>query len=114
MIVSAARGRCVITDADGQEFLRVHPAGEVYDVISWLGGPSVSFLAYFPKPGLCRAWGQLQHEARLLTAYFTFDAVQDKLSVEENDALLTCRFVSSLMQLLPRQGMMFFVWLFIA
>lgn len=70
MIVSAARGRCVITDADGPEFLRVHPAGEVHDVISWLGGPSVSFLTNFPKPGLCRAWGQLEHEARAPDSIF--------------------------------------------
>jgi len=40
---------------------------------SWRGGPSVSFLANFPKPGLYRAGGQFQHEARLLTADFTFD-----------------------------------------
>src|SRR5919112_4275431 len=68
----AAGGHCVIIDADGREFLHVHPAEEVQDVVSWRGGPSVSFLASFPKPGLYRAWGQFQHEGRLLTADFTF------------------------------------------
>jgi hypothetical protein len=69
----AAGGHCVIIDAKGREFLHVHPAEEVDDVASWRGGPSVSFLANFPKPGLYRAWGQFQHEGRLLTADFTFE-----------------------------------------
>jgi hypothetical protein len=69
----AAGGHCVIIDANGQEFLHVHPAEEIDDVASWRGGPSVSFLANFPKPGLYRAWGQFQHEGRLLTADFTFE-----------------------------------------
>jgi hypothetical protein len=72
----AAGGHCVIIDADAQEFLHVHPAEEIGDgdnLASWRGGPSVSFLAHFPKPGLYRAWGQFQHEGRLLTADFTFE-----------------------------------------
>jgi hypothetical protein len=85
----AAGGHCVIIDADCHEFLHVHPAEEVGgsddddDVahrvltrpVSWRGGPSVSFLANFPKPGLYRAWGQFQHEGRLLIADFTFEVV---------------------------------------
>ena len=71
----AAGGHCVIISADGREFLHVHPAEEVSDVVSWRGGPSVSFLANFPKPGLYRAWGQFQHEGRLLTANFTLEVV---------------------------------------
>ena len=71
----AAGGHCVIISADGHEFLHVHPAEELDDIISWRGGPSVSFLANFPKPGLYRAWGQFQHEGRLLTADFTFEVV---------------------------------------
>jgi hypothetical protein len=69
----AAGGHCVIIDSDAREFLHVHPAEEVHDVVSWRGGPSVSFLATFPKPGLYRAWGQFQHEGRILTADFTFE-----------------------------------------
>jgi hypothetical protein len=72
----AAGGHCVIIDADAREFLHVHPAEEITeDVASWRGGPSVSFLANFPNPGLYRAWGQFQHEGRLLTADFTFEVV---------------------------------------
>ena len=71
----AAGGHCVIIDADGREFLHVHPAEEVHDGLNWRGGPSISFLANFPKPGLYRAWGQFQHEGRLLTADFTFEVV---------------------------------------
>ena len=71
----AAGGHCVIIDADGREFLHVHPAEEVHDVLRWRGGPSVAFLANFPKPGLYRAWGQFQHEGRLLIADFTFEVV---------------------------------------
>ena len=72
----AAGGHCVIIDADAREFLHVHPAEEITDdVAGWRGGPSVSFIANFPKPGLYRAWGQFQHEGRLLTADFTFEVV---------------------------------------
>jgi hypothetical protein len=71
----AAGGHCVIIDADAREFLHVHPEEEVDDIANWRGGPSVSFFANFPKPGLYRAWGQFQHEGRLLTADFTFEVV---------------------------------------
>jgi hypothetical protein len=77
----AAGGHCVIIDADAREFLHVHPAEEIGDgdnLASWRGGPSVSFLAKFPKPGLYRAWGQFQHEGRLLTADFTFEVVAEE------------------------------------
>jgi hypothetical protein len=69
----AAGGHCVIIGAKGHEFLHVHPAEEINDVASWRGGPSISFMANFPKPGLYRAWGQFQHEGRLITADFTFE-----------------------------------------
>jgi hypothetical protein len=71
----AAGGHCVIISAEGHDFLHVHPTEEVDDVSSWRGGPSISFLANFPKPGLYRTWGQFQHEGRLLTADFTFEVV---------------------------------------
>lgn len=71
----AAGGHCVIIGADAREFLHIHPAEEVDDIVSWRGGPSVSFLANFPKPGLYRAWGQFQHEGKLLTVDFTFEVV---------------------------------------
>jgi hypothetical protein len=71
-----AGGHCVIIGASGREFLYVPPPPEeVRDYRSWRGGPSVSFLANFPRPGLYRAWGRFQHEGRLMTADFTFEAV---------------------------------------
>jgi hypothetical protein len=82
----AAGGHCVIIDADCNELLHVHSAEEVGGgddddvahrvltrLANWRGGPSVSFMANFPKPGLYRAWGQFQHEGRVLTADFTFE-----------------------------------------
>src|SRR5215218_4340372 len=80
----AAGGHCVIIDADSHEFLHVHPVEEVGGgddvahrvltrLASWRVGPSVSFMANFPKSGLYRAWRQFQHEGRLLTADFTFE-----------------------------------------
>jgi hypothetical protein len=71
----AAGGHCVIINAGAREFLHVHPAEEVDNPASWRGGPSVSFLANFPKTGLYRAWGQFQHEGRLITVDFTFEVV---------------------------------------
>jgi hypothetical protein len=70
-----AGGHCVIIDADCHELLHIRPVEEVGDdddddvahrvltrPVSWKVGPTVSFLANFPKPGLYRAWGQFQHE----------------------------------------------------
>jgi len=84
----AAVGHCVIIDADCHEYLHVDPAEEVGGgddddvahrvltrLASWPVEPSVSFLANFPKPGLYKAWGQFQHEGRLLIADFTFEVV---------------------------------------
>ena len=83
----AAGGHCVIIDADCHEFLHIHPAeeegGDDDDIAhrvlarpaSWRGGPSISFMANFPKPGLYKMWGQFQHEGRLLTTDFTFEVV---------------------------------------
>jgi hypothetical protein len=85
----AAGGHCVIIDADSHEFLHIRPAEEVGSgdddvahrvltrLASWRGGPSISFMANFPKSGLYRAWGQFQHEGRLLTADFTFEVLQE-------------------------------------
>ena len=66
----AAGGHCVIITADAREFLHVHPTEEVES--NWRGGPAVSFLANFIKPGLYKAWGQFQHEGKILTVDFTF------------------------------------------
>jgi hypothetical protein len=82
-----AGGHCVIIDADCNELLHVCPLEEVGSddddadrvltrLASWRGGPSIYFMANFPKSGLDRAWGQFQHERRLVTADFTFEVLQ--------------------------------------
>lgn len=62
----AAGGHSVIISSDLTEFLHVHPTTEVD--ANWRGGPNVSFKTSFPKPGLYKAWGQFQHQARVITA----------------------------------------------
>jgi hypothetical protein len=62
----AAGGHSVIISSDLKEFLHVHPTEEVD--MKWRGGPDVSFKTSFPKPGLYRAWGQFQHQGKVITA----------------------------------------------
>lgn len=62
----AAAGHSVIISSDLTEFLHVHPTEEVDS--NWRGGPDVSFKTSFPKPGLYKAWGQFQHQGRVITA----------------------------------------------
>ena len=62
----AAGCHSVIISSDLTEVLHVHPT-EVVDG-NWRGGPNVSFKTSFPKPGLYKAWGQFQHQERVITA----------------------------------------------
>jgi hypothetical protein len=62
----AAGGHSVIISSDLKEFLHVHPTEEVDS--NWHGGPDVSFKTSFLKPGLYKAWGQFQHQGRVITA----------------------------------------------
>lgn len=62
----AAGGHSVIISNDLKEFLHVHPTEEVG--MNWRGGPDVSFRTSFPKPGPYKAWGQFQHQLRVITA----------------------------------------------
>jgi hypothetical protein len=62
----AAGGHSVIISSDLREFLHVHPTEEVE--ANWRGGPDISFKSNFPKPGLYKAWGQFQHQGRVITA----------------------------------------------
>ena len=62
----AAGGHSVIISSDLKEFLHVHPTEEVDT--NWRGGPDISFKTNFPKPGLYKAWGQFQHQGRVITA----------------------------------------------
>ena len=61
----AAGGHSVIISSDLKEFLHVHPIEEVGS--DWRGGPDILFKTNFPKPGLYRAWGQFQHQGRVIT-----------------------------------------------
>ena len=61
----AAGGHSVIISSDLREFLHVHPTEEVES--NWRGGPEISFRTSFPKSGLYKAWGQFQHQGRVIT-----------------------------------------------
>ena len=61
----AAGGHSVIISSDLTEFLHVHPTEEVGS--NWRGGPAISFKTSFPTPGLYKAWGQFQHQGRVIT-----------------------------------------------
>jgi plastocyanin len=63
-----AGGHSVIISSDIREFLHVHPTQEVDR--NWKGGPDISFRTNFPKPGLYKAWGQFQHQGRIVVADF--------------------------------------------
>ncbi|MFL6317941.1 MAG: hypothetical protein ACJ71K_06725 [Nitrososphaeraceae archaeon] len=62
----AAGGHSVIISSDLREFLHVHPTVEVD--ANWRGGPDISFKTIFPRPGLYKAWGQFQHQGRVITS----------------------------------------------
>ena len=62
----AAGGHSVIISNDLREFLHVHPTMEIGT--NWRGGPDILFRTNFPKPGLYKAWGQFQHQGRVITA----------------------------------------------
>jgi hypothetical protein len=66
-----AGGHSVIISSDIREFLHVHPTEEVDR--SWKGGPDISFRTNFPKPGLYKAWGQFQHQGKLVIADFILE-----------------------------------------
>jgi hypothetical protein len=62
----AAGGHSVIISSDLNEFLHVHPTEEVDT--DWHRGPEIFFKTNFPKPGLYKAWGQFQHQGKVITA----------------------------------------------
>ena len=62
----AAGGHSVIISSDLKEFLHVHPTEEIG--MNWRGGPDITFKTNFPRPGLYKAWGQFQHQGRVITA----------------------------------------------
>jgi hypothetical protein len=66
-----AGGHSVIISSDIREFLHVHPIEEVDS--NWKGGPEVSFRTNFPKSGLYKAWGQFQHQGKIIITDFTLE-----------------------------------------
>ena len=62
----AAGGHSVIISSDLREFLHVDPTEDID--ANWCGGPDISFKTNFPKPGLYKAWGQFQHQGRVIMA----------------------------------------------
>jgi len=40
---------------------------------NWKGGPHISFITSFPKPGLYKAWGQFQHKDKIIMADFILE-----------------------------------------
>ncbi len=68
-----AGGHSVIVSRDVRQFLHVHPSKEVQS--NWRGGPAVSFKTKFTYPGLYKAWGQFQHQGRIITADFILEVV---------------------------------------
>ena len=67
----AAGGHCVVISGDLRDFLHVHPTEDV--PAGWRGGPEVSFHTAFHRPGRYKAWGQFQHQGRVLTGGFDLD-----------------------------------------
>ena len=62
-----AGGHCVILSEDTQGYLHSHP----FDMGGDRFGPSLTFHARFPRPGVYKIWGQFRHEGKPLTADFT-------------------------------------------
>jgi hypothetical protein len=68
-----AGGHSVIISQDVYQFLHVHPSEEVQS--NWRGGPDVSFKTNFSYPGLYKAWGQFQHQGKVITADFVLEVI---------------------------------------
>jgi hypothetical protein len=68
-----AGGHSVIVSQDVRQFLHVHPSEEVQS--NWRGGPAVFFKTKFTYPGLYKAWGQFQHQGKIITADFILEVI---------------------------------------
>ena len=69
-----AWGHTLIVSADGKDYLHSHPRVAVRQSAGGgekpIGGPEVSFDAFFPRPGRYRMWSQFQRPDGLITASF--------------------------------------------
>jgi hypothetical protein len=60
----AAEGYRIIITSDAKEFLHV---------LSWRGGPDITFSVTFPRQGrIHKIWGQFQHKGKVITANYAF------------------------------------------
>jgi len=76
-----ALGHLIIVSQDRVNFVHSHPheASGVPGAVAKLErGPRVEFAARFTVPGRYKAWGQFQHEGKVLTVPFVFDVTVPK------------------------------------
>ncbi len=68
-----APGHLVVIRQDRKHFVHTHPVEPAGGPAC---GPEIVFPALFPAPGRYKAWAQVQHDGRVLTAPFVFDVVE--------------------------------------
>jgi hypothetical protein len=66
-----AIGHCIIIHEDTEMFIHTHPV-QLTAAAPPPGGPTVTFHACLPKSGLYKAWGQFNHQGKIITADFVF------------------------------------------
>jgi hypothetical protein len=79
-------GHLIVISSDRKHFVHSHPlpppaaAGEAPGATpaTPAAGPTVRFSALFPGPGRYKAWGQFQHEGRVITADFVLDVASPR------------------------------------
>ena len=74
-----AMGHLVIISADGSEYVHAHP---VSDAKTAPDG-AVEFAAHFPKPGIYKAWGQVQRNGTVFTVPYVLEHKADTASKDE-------------------------------
>jgi len=85
-----AWGHTVMLSGDGKDYLHSHPRvavrGSAGGGLKAVGGPDVSFDAYFPRPVRYRMWFQFQRPNRLITASFDVDISRlDPIAIWDGD-----------------------------
>jgi len=69
-----AWGHTLVLNEDMTEYVHSHPSESIpaeADPKTVRGGPTVSFEAFFPKPGMYRVWTQFMRSGKLTTVSFT-------------------------------------------
>ncbi len=69
-----APGHLVVIRQDRRHFVHTHPVEPAGGPA--IRGPEIVFPALFPAPGRYKAWAQVQHAGRVLTAPFVVDVVE--------------------------------------